>query len=73
MNGIFDKLSSIEGVTGWAVFDSADQCIAYATPPAIEPILLSKVLSELQEAFNLYRSIEASASLNSFAAKFDEA
>lgn len=72
MNDILEKLNVIDGVTGCAIFDANDQCLGHATLPVYEPILLTKVMNELREVFNLYRSIDASATLNTFIASFEE-
>lgn len=72
MKDILEKLCSIQGVVGCAVYDGSDNCLAHAAPEVFEPILFTRVIGELQEAFNLYRSIEASASLSTFIARFED-
>lgn len=71
MNDILQGINEVGGVTGSALFDSQNACIAHLCPPPFEPILLGQVMSEVRSALDYLNHLDDAAQWEMLTAAFE--
>ena len=65
------NLKSIDGVVSCALFSVDNKCLAHQLSPPYEPILLSRIMSEMQQVFDLVTYLDEPAPLTQFVSQHE--
>jgi hypothetical protein len=71
MHDSMQKITSVPGVIGAAVFDESGACLAHALKPPYEAILLTEILLQLRDVYDNYLALAESAEINSLVGSFE--
>ena len=70
MDAILQQLTSVQGVTGAALFNKQGGCVAHVLHPPYEPILLVEAVQELRQAVEMFTYLD-STDFQGFVAHLD--
>lgn len=70
MDAILQQLTSVQGVTGAALFNKQGGCVAHVLNPPYEPILLVEAVQELRQAVEMFTYLD-STEFQGFVAHLD--
>lgn len=71
MQESMQKITSVPGVLGAAVFDESGACLGHALRPPYEAILLTEILLQLRDVYDNYLALAESAEINSLIGAFE--